>query len=271
MSEIESRVAAHYGRDVDLGSEILGALEAAGLATDVIDRSHLAGVEEFHLGGRHATVALLAGLDLGPTDHVLDVGCGIGGPARTIAAEAGCRVDGVDLTPEFIAAATVLSERTGLGELTSFAVGTAMSLDADDDTYDVATVLHVAMNIEDKPALMRELSRVVRPGGMVVVYDVMRVGDGEVPYPMPWAADSSASFLATPDEYASAMRVASLEPDTAVDHTDLVRRAVEGAMAAPPPVNLGTLMGADFPTMFGNLFAAMQRGTLAPTELVGRV
>lgn len=270
MSEIESQVAAHYDRGADVAQAILDAFDAAGIAADRLTLDHLAGVDEFHLGGRRATLELLGSVDLGPSSAVLDVGCGIGGPARTIAAEAGCRVIGVDVTASFVDAAGRLSELTGLGSSTSFAVGTATDLDLDDDSVDVVTLLHVGMNLPDKAAVMAEFARVVRPGGSVVVYDVMRVGPGDVGYPVPWAGDESSSFLATPEEYSDAMRAAGLEPGEPASRTELVMEVVAATMADPPPVDLAPLVGPEMPTMFANLFGAIQAGTLAPTQLVAR-
>lgn len=267
---VEQAIVAHYGGDGSVLDRITAALEAAGLDPDRLAPHVLAGVDEFHLGGRAATEALIADLELTATSRVIDVGCGIGGAARTMAGTVGCSVVGVDLTPGFVEAAVVLSDRTGLADQTTFRVGSALALDADADSFDAATLLHVGMNIEDKSTLMAELGRVVRPGGSVAVYDVMRVGHGEIAYPVPWAADASASFVAAPDEYRSAMRDAGLEPGQPTSRGALVASATEAAAASPPPVDLRTLVGPDFSARFSNLRAALRAGAVAPVQIIGR-
>lgn len=270
VQELEQAVVAHYGGDGSVLARILGAVEKAGFDPDRLDPDLLAGVDEFHLGGRSATEALIADLELNRTSRVLDVGCGIGGAARAMAGSVGCPVVGVDLTPAFIEAAISLSERTGLGERTSFRVGSALALDVEADAFDAATLLHVGMNVEDKSKLMVELARVVRSGGRIGVYDVMRVGGGDIAYPVPWAGDRSASFVATPEDYRSAMAGAGLEPGEPTLRGALVAAAIEAAAASPPPVDLRTLVGPDFPARFANLRAAMQAGILAPIQIIAR-
>ncbi len=270
MADIETTVAEHYTRVDDVEQAILDALAAAGVASETLHVDDLANVDEFHLGGRRATLELLAELDLDESSTVLDVGCGIGGPARTIASHVGCQVTGVDITPSFVEAAAGLSSLTGLGHTTSFAVGSATAVDLDDGSVDAVTMFHVGMNLPDKHSAMAEFARVVRPGGAVAVYDVMRVGDGEVGYPVPWAGDESHSFVATPDEYAEAMRAAGIEPGEPVTRTALVMEVVQQTMANPPKVSLATLIGPEMPTMFANLIAALHAGILAPIQMVGR-
>ena len=120
--------------------------------------------------------------------HLLDVGSGIGGPARTFADAFGCRVTGVDLTEEFVEAANALTRRCGLSDRVSFRQASALALPFADASFDAATLIHVGMNIEDKAGLFAEVRRVLKPDARFGVYDIMRVAEGEIPYPMPWAA-----------------------------------------------------------------------------------
>lgn len=263
-----SSVIAHYGRDDHLAEHLRRDFERAGFEFEGLSADDLAGVDEFHLGGRAATEALLDDLALGPGSKVLDVGCGIGGAVRTTARRFGCTVAGVDLTPYFVAAATVLSAAVGLSELTTFVEADALDLPFPERHFDAVTVLHVGMNIADKDALAAQLARVVRPGGVVAVYDIMRVGDGEITYPVPWASAPSTSFPAAPEDYRAALVRAGLEPGDAVDRLGLVRDALHAAAERPPPVNLANLMGDDWTTMFGNLRAAVDRGVVSPTQIL---
>lgn len=257
----------HYGQD-QLIDRILQQLASAGLDLDELTPTQLSGVDEFHLGGAMATTALLADLELADDAKVLDVGSGVGGAARQLAAGSHRHVTGIDLTPDFVALATELSARTGLDTQTSFEVGNATALACENASFDAATMFHVGMNIEDKATLFTELARVVRPGGKVAVYDIMRSGPGHITFPVPWSSSPSTSHLATPDDYVNAMRAAGLTTSEPVDRRPLVADALTSAAADPPAANLSHLMGKDWPTMFANLRQALTAGIVAPTQLI---
>ncbi len=257
----------HY-QQAGLTDRIYSELVSAGHELDSLHPDDLAGVDEFHLGGRMATDALLADLAVKAGSRVLDVGCGIGGAARTIACSTGCSVTGVDLTSAFVATARDLSAAVGMADTTTFREGNGLDLPFADAEFDVVVMLHVGMNIDDKGALMKELARVAAPGGTVAIYDIMRVGEGDLGFPMPWASSASASFLASPNDYRSAMIDAGLEPHEAIDRLELVRTALATASEHPPPVDLSHLMGENWPAMFANLRAALGAGVVSPTQLI---
>ena len=260
-----SELVGHYGSE-GLTERILRALADAGIDLGADGRSALAGVDEFHLGGHRATIEVAAALGAGPDDHVIDLGSGIGGAARHLADSSGCRVTGIDLTPEFVATAVDLTALVGVSGRVEFRVGSATDIPADDDAFDAATLLHVGMNIEDKSALAAEVARVLRPGGRFVVYDVMRVGPGDITYPVPWSSSPDWSFVEQPAAYVQALERAGFDVETPRDLTDLVLETLAAAReAGPPPATLATLMGPDFPTMIGNLLPLLHQGTLAPT------
>jgi ubiquinone/menaquinone biosynthesis C-methylase UbiE len=206
-----SQVSRFYTGPGGLVAAIRSALDAAGLDRATLRPADLAPVDEFHIRGRAATLEIIEALSLTPDSHVLDLGSGLGGPARTLAEVAGCTVTGVDLTPEFCEVATALSKWTRLSDRTRFRVGDATATGLPDAAVDAAMTVHVAMNISDKPALYAEAFRVLRLGGRFVVYDVVRGEGGDVLYPVPWASDSSTSFLATPEDMRELLAAAGFE------------------------------------------------------------
>lgn len=265
----ELDVAGHYGRP-GLEQEILAALEAGGHAVDV---DGLAPVDEFHSGGRQATAALTAQLALHPESHVLDAGSGIGGTARYIASTYGCRVTGVDLTEEYVETARALTGRVGLAGSVTFRQASAVELPFPAAGFDAVCMLHVGMNVEDKDTLFAELARVLRPGGTCGVYDVMRSGEGEIDFPVPWASAPATSFLADPDTYRTFLSRHGLEVTSERDWTGTVvefARRVRAAAAAQGRPALGPhlLMGENFAAKLANTLSAMQRGVIAPTEII---
>jgi ubiquinone/menaquinone biosynthesis C-methylase UbiE len=163
----------------------------------------LATIDEFHIRGRKATLELAAQMKLTAGSHVLDIGSGLGGPARTVAESYGCRMTGIDLTQAFCDAATAMSDWVGLGKHVSCKQGDATNLPFDDKIFDAAMTIHVAMNIAAKDKMYAEARRVVKPDGIFAVYDVLQGEGGDVLYPVPWAREPSISHLATPDEMMS--------------------------------------------------------------------
>jgi ubiquinone/menaquinone biosynthesis C-methylase UbiE len=157
------------------------------------------------IGGRVATEHFLDQLAIGPGDHVLDVGCGLGGASRFSAERYGCRVTGIDLTREYVEAGKVLNSWVGLADRIHLEQADASAIPCPEAAFDRVYMLHVGMNIADKHALASELHRVLKPGGRLGIYDVMRVGDGDLEFPVPWAGSPEGSSVARPDEYKQAL------------------------------------------------------------------
>jgi len=251
------QVARFYSGSGGLVAAIRSALDAAGVDRSTLRPADLAPVDEFHIRGRAATLEIIEALDLTAESQVLDLGSGLGGPARTLAEATGCTVIGVDLTPEFCEVATALSAWTGLAERTRFRVGDATATALPDASVDAALTIHVAMNIPDKAALYAEAFRVLRPGGRFVVYDVVQGEGGDVLYPVPWADDPSTSFLATPDDMRHLLTAAGFEVISEVDSSDesldwfaQVRARIE--RDGPPPVTFAAFLGDAFGPMVVN-------------------
>ena len=272
--DLEGAVAQHYGV-ADLTERILKALAAAGIDTERIDPEQLAPVDEFHIGGRAATVHAVARMGLTAAQHVLDVGCGIGGATRYLAQSIGCRVTGIDLTPGYIAAAEELARRTGLADRIAYRVGSALAMPFPDAAFDAAITLHVAMNIKDRRGLYREVARVLKPGAVFCVYDVMRGRSDALQYPLPWADTPATSHLTTPEEMRALLGDAGFEVTEVEDRSqfavDFFRQSLANAASGAPPLGLHIVMGANTRSKFQNMLANLQAAAIAPTLMVARV
>jgi len=196
---VGDRVATHYGGG-GLTERIASGLRRAGKTLDNLTIADLAPYDEFHFRGREATLELARQMNLDKASQVLDIGSGLGGPARTLAEEYGCYVTGIDLTQEFCDVATTLSDWLGLGKHTRFQQGDATLLPFPADRFDAAMTFHVTMNIPDKQKAYEEAWRVLKSGGIFAVYDVLQGEGGDVAFPVPWAEDRSLSHLVTPDD-----------------------------------------------------------------------
>ena len=273
MNEIEPIVAAHYGGR-GLMERVAAGLKAMNVDLSNVTTADLKMVDEFHSGGVLATEHLFAHLDLAKGSRLLDVGSGIGGTSRWAAETCGADVTGIDLTPEFVAAATRLSEMTGLAARTTFRQGSALDMPFDDDSFDAAVLMHVAMNIADKPRLFAEVARVLRPGGRFAVFEVTAGPDGApTVFPLPWAATADASFVVPAAAYVAAAEAAGLSLMVEEDRTDFGRAFMQKAVArmsehGPMPLGLHLLMGPTAPEKFRNYLQNMAEGRMALTELL---
>ena len=269
--DVEGEVARHYAQS-ELTRTVLEALRAAGKNLDALDAADLSPVDEFHTGWAPQTVEMAKTLGLAPGVAVLDVGSGIGGPARYFARTWGADVTGVDLTPAFVELATDLTARTGLADRVRFVEGSALDLPFEDGRFDLATMNHVGMNIADKARVFAEVRRVLKPGGRFVVYDLMRVGEAELPMPMPWADTAATSFVETPARYRALLAGAGFTVTGERDWTELVL-AVAAEMRARieregmPVLGVHLLLGPTARERLGRVVAAIRDGLLAPTEI----
>lgn len=178
---------------------IYDGLRAVGKDLDHLTVADLAPVDHFHTLGPAATSGLADAAGLKPGDEVLDVGCGLGGPARMLAESYGCRVTGIDLTPEFCEAAKELNARVGLQDSIVIQEANALALPFGDDTFDVVWTMHVSMNIADKAELYDQFARVLRPGGKLAFFDLI-AGEGDLHFPVPWADEPAINHLVDEDE-----------------------------------------------------------------------
>jgi ubiquinone/menaquinone biosynthesis C-methylase UbiE len=267
---IEQQVAAHYTRGM-LEEKILGALRSTGKNLGELRTDDLAALDDLHVGGREATQALAAVMQLRAGMHLLDVGCGIGGPARYFA-ERGCQVTGVDLSEEFVRVAEILTRMVKLDHNVKFRQASALELPFASGTFDGAYEIHAGMNIEDKPRVFREVARVLKSGARFAIFDVMRTGDGAFEFPVPWALSPETSFVASTEDYREALRAAGFRIEHQRERRqfalEFFQRMMAQAAAAGPPLGVHLLMGDRTPIMLKNIMAAISSGTLEPVELV---
>ncbi|HUQ63277.1 MAG TPA: class I SAM-dependent methyltransferase [Acidimicrobiales bacterium] len=253
-------VEKHYSESESLVDAIAASLRAAGIDPERVSTADLAPVDEFHIRGRAATLALADAMGVDAKTSVLDIGSGLGGAARTLAEVHGCSVTGIDLTPSFCAAAAELSRWTGLDDRTTFRVGDARALPFDHGSFDAAMTIHAVMNIADKAAVYREARRVLKAGGVFATYDVLQGEGGDVLYPVPWARDPSISHLVTPSDMRELLAAAGFELLHEADSTEeslgwFQQLSARIAEHGPPPVSFGVFLGADFSAMAANQVA----------------
>jgi SAM-dependent methyltransferase len=270
-------VTEHYAHG-SLEQAILDALLVAGKDPSRLGHADLAPVDEFHIGGRQATIELAQQLPFGPGFHLLDIGCGLGGASRYFAQERGCKVTGIDLTEDYVRVAGLLAARVGLGDRISYRLGSALALPFAAQSFDGAYMLHVGMNIRDKAALFAEVRRVMKLDGTFAIYDVMRETESEeLAFPVPWALRPDISFVDSAATYRSLLERSGFvvqaersRRDFAIDFFRQMRARAAESGGPPPPLGLHILMGASAPQKVANMINNLEAGLIAPTELISR-
>ncbi len=262
MSHSAQAVADHYKRR-GLGDAILAALKAAGKEIEHLTPDDLAPVDEFHSGQRSATVRLAQLAGINGSERVLDVGCGIGGPARYLASTFGCQVTGLDLTAEFVAVAVMLAQRTGLADRVTYRQGDALDLPFAEASFDLVWSQNAAMNIVDRDRLYGEMRRVLKPSGRLAIQDVAAGPGGEPYYPTPWAKDKSISFLFTPQSTRETLerigfRIVAWHDPSQEALEQFVARAKAVDSGSLLPLGLHILIGPNFPTVSKNMLRNLQ-------------
>lgn len=250
-------VEKHYGEKSDLTAQIRERLAAAGKDVERLTSADLATIDEFHIRGRQATLELARRMELERGSHVLDLGSGLGGPARTLAETYGCRVTGIDLTKSFCAAASAMSGWLGLSAQVRFVHGDATRPPFEASSFDAAMTIHVAMNIAAKDALYAAARRALKPGRIFAVYDIVQGEGGPVVYPVPWAREASISHLATPAQMRELLAGAGFDILDEIDSTEASlawfrEKAAAMAGSAPPPLGFQLFLGPEYAQMTRN-------------------
>jgi len=261
MTDVLDGVRDHY-RATGLTERLKTVLAAIGPEDRRLEPRQLEALDQFHTRGLAATTELARLAGITADMSVLDVGSGVGGPARFLAATYGCRVTGVDLSEPFVDAARYLTERTGQSGQVSFQTASALELPFDDEGFDIVLLQHVAMNISDRVRLYREIRRVLKPGGRFAIFDVVLNG-GEPYYPVPWARTPATSFLLTAAATREAIEPAGFRALAWQDDSEVAKAWIAQLRASPPPsLNLGVVMGPEFAQLSANLGRNLMEGRL---------
>jgi SAM-dependent methyltransferase len=273
--EFERDVSAHYSGG-DLHERLQKALAADGIDYDHLSLDALAPYDQFHGRGLEATVEIANLVSIVAGDHILDIGSGIGGPARYLAHRFGCRVTGIDLTPEFCAVARELTRALGLEDRVAFELGNALATPFAEGSFEGAYSMNVSMNIADKTAFYREAHRVLKPQGWLMLSELAKGPGADPDYPTPWAQSARTSFLSTPEETRTGLVDAGFDVVHFQDTLDrsLAFGARSRAMVErgeKPPHRAVQLIHGDLAAAaMPNMSRALAESRLVPIEVLAR-
>lgn len=262
----------HYSV-AELERVILDALQTMGKDVEDLRPDDLSPVDEFHIRGRDATIELARLVEPRSDWRVLDVGSGLGGTCRYLAAEHGCVVTGIDLTRAYCETASRLSARVGLSDRTTFRHGSALEMPFEDAEFHSVWTEHAQMNIEDKPSLYSEIHRVLEAGGRFAFHDIFG-GDGQpLHFPVPWADEPDISFLLSARQVRQILTDLGFEVQHWDDKTDASLHWFRGNMGrmkanGPPPLGVHLLMGPSAVTKFQNIIRNLDEGRAVVIQAV---
>jgi SAM-dependent methyltransferase len=267
----QDAIAGHWGKD-DVYALIMSALEKAGKSPDALTVEDLAPVDHFHARGFPATVDLADRLPIKPDHHILDIGCGIGGPARYIAARFQCRVSGIDITPAFVEAANKLTSLLGMENRVTIEQGDGQRLPYPDGVFEGAYTQHVTMNVADRAQFFGEAYRVLKPGAFFALTEHGLGTTGNPHYPVPWSMDGSGSYLASPAETHALLEAAGfvnvLVEDTGQKYLAAYNQVIElAAQGALPPLGIHILLGESAPQKTRNAARNIEEGRTHPVQV----
>lgn len=269
----ESDISGHYASG-DLLERLRAALREDGADPDNPTIATLAPYDQFHGRGLEATEEIAGLLTVSASDNLLDIGSGMGGPARYLAHRFGCRVTGIDLTAEFCAVARHLTRLLGLEDQITIHQGDALAMPFAEARFEGAYSMNVSMNIADKAGFFREIHRVLKPGGWLILSELAKGPGGSIAFPVPWATSADSSFLATPAETLEGLAAAGFamqaSRDTIEESMDFgarARAAVE--RGEKPPHRASALVHGDADTriMAANVSRAIADGCILPIEI----
>lgn len=235
---------AHYSaRDIE--ARILAALRAAGLNPGQhVSPEALGALDHFHTGGLRASRDLMELAQIRAEDRILDIGAGLAGPARMLASALGCRVDCIEMSPDFCAGAELLNRLTGLDDRIKVHKGNALEMPFPDDTFDVVWMQNVGMNIANKRKLYEEIHRVLKPGGRFAFQEMAAGKEATAYFPLPWATEPADNHLVTAEEMQSVLDkhgfTAELFEDTSDSH--LSASTANATPAAPGQLGLAVFV-----------------------------
>ena len=261
-----------YWDDGDVYQRIVDALQASGKSTDHLTVEDLAPVDHFHARGFRATRELADRLNIAPGQRILDIGCGVGGPARYFAKRFGCDVDGIDITPAFVDAAIRLTDDLGLSDVVRIQQGDGTDLPYGDASFDGAIALHVTMNIADRQSFFQEVHRVLKPRGFFAITEHGAGYGGDIHYPVPWSSDGTGSYLLPADETHRYLSMTGFENIKIDDRSAEYRVAYQKVTQLIeedrlPSLGVHLLIGDDAPAMTENSARNVDEKRTSPHEI----
>jgi SAM-dependent methyltransferase len=267
-----SSLATHYSAN-GIEARILAGIRAAGLNPERrLSPEELGALDHFHTGGLRASRELLELAQIQAGDRVLDIGAGLAGSARLLAAAVGCHVDCVEMSPDYCAGAVLLNRLTGLEDLISVFEGSALDLHFPDRSFDVVWIQNVGMNIADKRRLYDEIARVLKPGGRYVFQEMAAGEVATSHFPLPWATDPADNWLASPQEMCALLAASGLTADLFEDTSDthLSRTIANATPAAAGQLGLGIFVD-DLAQKASNARRSLEEGQVRLVRGVFRV
>lgn len=267
-------ISDHWGKG-DVYSRILETMELAGIDPNTLTIEQLAPVDHFHARGFPATVELADALPIREGDTLVDIGCGIGGPARYLAKRFNCRVEGIDITAPFIDAANKLSALVAMQDAVRCQHGDGQNLPYKDETFDGGYSQHVLMNVPDRTTFFAEAFRVLKPGAFFALTEHGLGPVGEPHHPVPWSEDGSGAYLMRPLDTVDILKETGFRNVEVTDTGEKYLQGYKAAMALAakgeaPVFGTHILLGELAPQIVKNAARNIEERRTQPVQIICR-
>jgi SAM-dependent methyltransferase len=267
-------ISDHWGTG-DVFDRIIEAMGAVGLSPESVTVEQLAPVDHFHARGFPATKDLADALPIKTGDSIVDIGCGIGGPARYLAERFDCSVSGLDITQPFVDAANKLTKLVGLEGRVVIDLGDGQNLGYGDNSFDGGYTQHVTMNIADRTRFFAEAFRVVKPGAFFALTEHGLGENGDPYYPLPWSDDGSGAYLVPPSKTIAYLERAGFADIVVIDtgakylagYESVIALAERGEVS---PFGTHILLGKTAPEKMKNAARNIKESRTRPIQVVCR-
>lgn len=271
-------VESHYTIG-NLLQTIENAIPKLGKTLETVTNEEFSLIDELHVGGLEATIKLFDMIQFSKNDHIIDLGCGLGGPARYVAETFSSKVIGIDLTDEFISTGNQISKWLRVENQVDLQLGNALTLSQfNNHSFDAGYTIHAGMNIDDKYALYQEANRVLKPNANLVIYDIMLNENYQkqaLSYPLPWADIIEENFIAPPSQYRQALLQNGFEIKQELDFSDFSIAFFDKLMNLiksneTPALGLHILMKENAEAKINHIYQSIVNGLVSPRAIIAK-
>jgi len=275
MSGDSEHVLGFYDRHPITAADVLTRIKEQRGSLDRLKPEEVFPHDQDHYGGLPANDALAIAADIRSDDLVLDLCCGLGGPARYQALARRCRVVGLDFHEGRVKGALDLTRRVNLARRVRFLRGNAVALPFPADTFDAAVSQEALLHVPDKAKAIAEVFRVLKPSAHFAFTDwVAGFGLAEEDRTLMWKGVAAQS-LQTINQYLDLLKQAGFAEVRVVNLSAMwapvlkERLAMYRELRAETLARTGTDSHAEYCAFYEAFVGLIEKGAIGGARFAG--